>query len=158
MRSKAHTLQNVPENHTDGNDVVEIFEWESPRRKFTIVCDCKPLVEVAMGVNPLNDCSLQPGFRRLTRSLANLILGGLLPMQSHVDPILWRSRDSNKIADHLVNVTMDTKQSWEELAPPGDPRIDLTEANFVMHCDGGTRVGTCSAATRVLEAHTQTHR
>ena len=53
---------------------------------------------------------------------------------------------------------MDTKQSWEELSPPVDQNIDLTEANFVMHCDGGTRMGTCSAAAWVLEAHLQTHR
>ena len=79
-------------------------------------------------------------------------------MQPHVDPILWRSRDSNEIAGHLVNVSMDTKQSSEEVTPPADPDTDLTEANFVMHCDAGTRVGTCSAAARILEARTQTRR
>ena len=47
-------------------------------------------------------------------------------------------------------MTMDRQESWEEIIPP---TIDVADANFVIHCDGGTRASKCSAAAWLLEAH-----
>ena len=146
----------IPGNHVAAGSDCEGFQWEGPEGHFLIVCDCKPLVDVAMGTCPLTDMSLQPSSRRLTRSLATVIMKGMQPLRSHGDPVLWRKRDCNKIAYHLVNVTMDAQSSWEEVYPPSDFALNLIHANFVMHCDGGTRASQCSAGAWVLEAHVDT--
>ena len=77
-------------------------------------------------------------------------------IESHLDPILWRSRDSNKIADHLVNVTMDMGRSWQHVEP-WDPDFKLEDANVEIHCDGGRRGSACSASAWVMEAHWYRH-
>ena len=148
-----YTLENVPRTHTISEESFDFLQWVSSRGHFAIISDCKPLVEVAMGLCPLADSSLLPVFQRLTSNLSSLLLGGLKPPHQSADPVLWRSRQHNRIADHLVNVTMDLKESWEQLFLPSE---NVTNHNFVMHCDGGTRAGKCSAAAWVLEAQSTT--
>ena len=55
-------------------------------------------------------------------------------------------------ADHLANYTMDVRRSWHQFCPMPSSDVSLTEANFILHFDGGTREEDCSAAAWILEA------
>ena len=77
---------------------------------------------------------------------------GLLPNCPHLDPVIWRKREFNKKADFLVNHTMDVRGSWHQVCPIPFPDLSLSEANFIIHFDGGTRGDDCSAAAWILEA------
>ena len=66
--------------------------------------------------------------------------------------ILWRRREKDKKVDHLVNYTMDAKQSWQKSSWQTDTAPRLDNANFVIHFDGGTRGETCAASAWILEA------
>ena len=61
-------------------------------------------------------------------------------------------RENNRIADFLVNYTMDVGTGWQRDVPPALSDFSVLEANFIVHSDGGTRAGSCSAAAWFAEA------
>ena len=79
-----------------------------------------------------------PVFNRISNRLAKLMAKDVLPYRSHSDPILWKRREFNQRADYLANVTMDMPISWQKIYPAAG-ELPYTEANFVIHCDGGRR-------------------
>ena len=81
-----------------------------------------------------------------------MISEGWSPFCLSSSPVVWQRREYNKIADYIVNNTMDRKTSWQQVFEP--PLADFTplEANFICHSDGGTRAASCSAAGWFLEA------
>ena len=61
-------------------------------------------------------------------------------------PVVWRERGFNKMADYLANQAMDTRTSWKLHAPDADRLI--TRARGLIGCsDGGYRHGPNLAAT-----------
>ena len=73
------------------------------------------------------------------------------PSRDIDDPVVWHKRSFNKIADYIVNHTMDAKRSWYQKFTPPLEDFDLSSSNLVMHIDGGTRIGHCSASAWYLE-------
>ena len=88
----------------------------------------------------------------MTTRMFDLIDTGWIPHTAVSDPVLWRRREHNQIADFLVNHAMDTRSSWMTEVPPAIPDFTILDANIVCHSDGGTRAGSCSAAAWILEA------
>ena len=67
------------------------------------------------------------------------------------DPVVWRKREYNKIAEFIVNCTMDCREDLhEDCEPP--LQYDRQRVNYICHSDGGTRAENCSAAAWYLEA------
>ena len=76
---------------------------------------------------------------------------GYKPPTDISDFILWHRHEWDKVADHLVNHTMDTQRSWKHVFE-GVPNLRHTRVNYVLHLDGGVRAGQCTAAVWSLEA------
>ena len=72
--------------------------------------------------------------------------------QETADPIVWHRREYNKIADYIANHTVDVKKTWHKECRHAQPDLDLQEASFIFHSDGGTRAEQCSSAGWFLEA------
>ena len=100
----------------------------------------------------MNNDSLCPIFDRITSSLFCFFQNGLTPPCMASDPVIWHRREHNRIADFIVNCTMELGQSWLKEVPPAIPDFSPCEANFICHSDGGTRTHSCSASGWVLEA------
>ena len=66
------------------------------------------------------------------------------------DIVFWHKRAWNLRADYLVNYTMDEQTSWFQRGPL--PEAGLANSNLIVHMDGGTRAGKCSAAAWCIEA------
>ena len=82
-------------------------------------------------------------------NIFRLLDAGARPQQDHLDFITWRKRDWNKLADHLVNVTMDHKSSWnwqDEAFIKALPR-DFSQIRLLCFSDGGLRASTGAAAS-----------
>lgn len=151
-KTKHHRLEDLPESHVDDSLDQPALSWDSPVNHFVIVSDCRPLVHVTNGYSPLSSSSLLPLFHRITNNLVSLFDNGLLPNRAHLDPVIWRRREFNKKADHLVNYTMDVRRSWHQLCPVPFPDLILSDSNFIIHFDGGSRGNDCSASAWILEA------
>ena len=79
-----------------------------------------------------------------------MIQQGWCPHTPVANPVVWHRRCFNKIADHLVNHTMDSGQDWVHKFEPSEPLPD--SANFICHTDGGTRRDSCSSIGWYIEA------
>ena len=142
------TLQ-VPTVH--GENCTHIT-WERAAGCFAFIVDCHPLAETMNGRCPLHSQELVPAFERMTCRLFGLLEEGWIPNTRCSDPVTWHRRDSNKIADYLVNYTMDNQQDWSHVFIPTDAQFSEQSSNFLCHSDGGTRAGSCSAAAWYIEA------
>ena len=76
---------------------------------------------------------------------------GWAPPRRWKDPVTWKPRGYNKIADYLVNATMDLEASWTRQLQD----IPADGCNIICHSDGGTRIGRCSAAAYIVEARVE---
>eukprot|EP00959_Pyramimonas_sp_CCMP1952_P334205 6999371-Pyramimonas_sp.AAC.1 len=61
---------------------------------------------------------------------------GWAPPQAHHDPVAWRKRDYNVVADFLANYTMDSRASWSKNFDYPFPGVHRSECNVVAHSDG----------------------
>ena len=147
-RRRTTSMGDMPSSHSPPGQELE-FDFGTFRGRFVFVVDCEPLCEVVCGRSPLNDPSLEPLLVNITNSLQSILFSGWLPPQKWHDPVLWRRRAHNRLADFLVNYTMDTKQSWTSLRDIPD---NFGEHNISCHSDGGTRRGACSATGWVIQA------
>ena len=84
--------------------------------------------------------------------LAAILGRGWLPARAWDDPVIWRRRGHNAIADALANHTMNTQKSWFDVLDWPFPGHTLEDCNLLVHSDGGTRLGRCSASAWVVEA------
>ena len=134
-----------------GVDCPEIL-WESPRGRFVFIVDCQPLAQILNGEAPLQQSALQPVFERMTRNLFQMISAGWSPYCLSASPVAWHRREYNKVADYIVNHTMEKREDWMH-SRHHDTNLGI--GNFICHSDGGTRQGTCSAAGWIIEAVVQ---
>ena len=82
--------------------------WDNSCMRFRLVVDCQPLCNVLNGRTALQDETYRPLFRRLAAALDMTFRNGWQPMADWEDPVVWRKREWNGQADHLVNKAMDT--------------------------------------------------
>ena len=80
-----------------------------------------------------------------------MLAKGWNPSRDIDHAVHWRPREFNKIADYLVNHTMDSKRSWPHAFPLSERSPSFKSANLLMHLDGGSRANSCSAAAWYLE-------
>jgi hypothetical protein len=144
-----HPLEKLPTNH---GAYTPDFQWDSDSGHFCFVTDCKPLAGILNGHIALMSDDLAPILARVTASLFRLFESGWTPVKVIDDPVTWRKRDWNKIADYIVNYTMDVRRSWYQRFDSPWEGFTFREANLIIHQDGGTRVGNCSAAGWYMEA------
>eukprot|EP00973_Karenia_brevis_P043046 5960274-Karenia_brevis.AAC.1 len=65
------------------------------------------------------------------------------PPQVWQDPVWWMRRCQNRVADGLVDLTMDTRRYWRK----GFAKTEkVSDANLVVQTDGGLRDGDCATA------------
>ena len=94
--------------------------------------------------------SLRPIFVRISWSILKLHHLGWRPMQDALDCVLWSPREFNTVADHAVNVTLDSHQSW---ACSDNARLQVAFGSdcFLRLCvDGGLRGNGEAAAGLAL--------
>ena len=115
-----------------------------------LITDCKPLAGVINGETVLSEPSLAPMFERITRNIFSMFQSDWRPARDIDDMVRWQQRAWNVRADYLVNYTMESRRSWYQSGRISTE--DLANANFLVHTDGGTRAGTCSAAAWCIEA------
>ena len=149
-RIASHPLHQPPDGRGDNAPDVQ---WNSVAGRILFITDCKPLAGVVNGTTALAAPSLGPVFARTTQSLFNIMEYGWRPAQDADDMVLWHRRDWNIRADYLVNHTMDERRSWYQLFPTDS--LDMDQTNLLIHSDGGTRAGSCSAAAWCVEAVTR---
>ena len=106
-RTKSYGLENLPDTQGEGAPEI-IFQDETLR--FCFFTDCKPLAQVSNGKTLLSSQSLVAPFTRVAANLFRLLELCCKPASDVSDPVLWRRRDWNTVADHLVNYTMDRKE------------------------------------------------
>lgn len=66
--------------------------------------------------------------------------------------MIWHRRENNRIADFIVNHTMDRGSDCFHRFDAPIQNFSIHEANLLCHSDGGTRVGKCSATGWIVEA------
>ena len=93
----------------------------------------------------------RPMFDRISANLVAIIDAGWDPPQRRDDPVQWRRCERNKIADFLVNYTMDISQDWSKEFDWPFPGTSLDDCALLAHSDGGTRAHRCPASAWVVE-------
>ena len=146
-------LEGCPISHCGTLQETE-YDWHERRNCFVCIVDCTPLCDVACGYSPLAHTSseLKPMFERITENLAWMCCHGWFPPARWEDPVAWKRRHLNEIADYLVNFTMDSGTSWSREFDWPFRNVTLTDCNLVAHADGGTRANKSSASAWVVEA------
>ena len=74
---------------------------------------------------------------------------GWRPSTDVADPVIWRPRAYNTIADYLCNYTMNVRRSWRKVWPTV-PGLSHGRHNVLVFSDGGARAGDCSASAWVM--------
>ena len=143
------TLSDLPHSH--GPDT-PVLEWWRNGLCLTFIVDCKPLADVMGGHAPLKALACEPVLERMTQRLFKTFAVGWTSHRRAADPVLWHRRESNLIADFLVNYTMDIAHDWFYEYLEETAELDVLSSNLVCHSDGGTRGESCSAAAWFLEA------
>ena len=125
--------------------------WECSRRRCLFVVDCQPVQRVSAGMAPLRDAVAQPVFEGVCANLVSILGAGWAPPKAWDDPVIWRRREKNIVADFLVNRTMDSRLTWSKHVDLPASVRSVSDCNVVVHSDGGTRAGSCSATGWVVE-------
>ena len=112
--------------------------------------DCKPLQETVCGHCALLGDAQRPLLRRIASNLVEILDQEWSPPCPWHDPVLWRPRGYNVIADYLANLTMDEGVDWIREFPWPFHNCELNCCNIVSHSDGGARPN-CSAAAWLVE-------
>ena len=113
-----------------------------------IQVDCKAVAEILAGRASLQSCEHRPIFVRIARAMLKLHNSYWRPICDSLDLVLWAPREFNTVADHAVNATLDTGQSWARPVEEGELAQAFQTGSLVRLCvDGGLRRN--GAAARV---------
>ena len=97
------------------------------------------------------DPSATPLLRRTCDNVVNLLCLGWYPPLLWGDPVVWRRRQFNVIADCSVDYTMDVQKTWSlEFDWPYKDK-SLRECSLIIHSDGGARGRACAASAWIVE-------
>ena len=97
----------LPERHEITETPAAMFKWDQWHHRFLSPSDAKILVDVICGRAILKSEEDTPLLDRIVNGFCDLFnLGWSAP--SVLDgPVVWMSRDQNKVADGLADLTMD---------------------------------------------------
>jgi len=111
----------------------------------------RPVQQVSCsGYSALTE-ELRGSCARIVDSWSQALGLGWLPPKAWEDPVKWRPRKHNTVADFLVNHTMNAQETWFKLFDWPHGGHTLQEVNILIHADGGTRKGRCSASAWIAE-------
>ena len=125
---------------------VSCVAWESEKQRFQFFVDCLLLQKVACGHSLLLAGQLIPLFGRLLHDLCTVYEEGWALSNEVADPIVWKQREYNKLADYLCNETMDMRKSCLQ----EDCECGWTCQNIVIFSDGGVRSESVAASARYM--------
>ena len=137
-----HTLADIPEHTLRASEL----DWEVVCQRFVCIVDCQPLQQVLCGHSPLLNDELRPTFDIMNKNLAALLDAGWATPRLWHDPVIWRRREMNVVADDLANFTMDSARTWSRSFDWPIAGHDLRSCNLAAWSDGGTRRHACSAS------------
>ena len=83
-------------------------------------------------------------FERITSNIHAIYTAGWRPPRAYDDPIMWQGREENVVADFLANLTMDKKESWQQVCDWPFPSHKIQDCSFVVHSDGEDALGQLS--------------
>ena len=147
---RGHVLDDIPGSHAQsGMDVA--MPWGTTPRRVLFVVDCQPLQRIVCGHAPCLDPSASQLVRRTCDNIVKLMSSGWSPPDLWADPVAWRRREYNVIADHLANYTMDVQKTWSVDFDWPYPTKSLRECSLIVHSDGGARGRSCAASAWVVE-------
>lgn len=92
-------LEERPSTHCEAKREIAAYDWEGKSRRFVCIVDCQPMQAVICGHSPLLNDDLQHAFRRITNNLANIFAEEWRPPRTWHDPVQWRPRGENMVAD-----------------------------------------------------------
>lgn len=132
-----------------------LVEWDTGPKRLCGVTDCKPLACVLNGAAKVTDPATPPVFDRMAKSLFRIVVVGWQPCKNSSNITSWRKRELNLEADLFANFTMDTGESWVRLFYP-PCRLNVDNANLLVHTDGGSRVPDGAAGAWICEVYVVT--
>ena len=136
-------------------DIMEEYDlrWPGHRPRLKVILDCQPLVQILNGVHPIKH---RPGamkakdlIKTAFDHMANLFQHGVYPQENPGEYFVWRRRELNKLADHIVNQTMDRGMSWcwrDSALLKVFAETVADDKNLIVFADGGKRGGDQGAA------------
>ena len=101
--------------------------------------DCQPLARTLNGTPPWKNKWGTEVFHTTCNALRKWVVKRGLP-DLLAQPVVWRERGFNKMADYLANQAMDTRSSWKWHAPDAD-RLITRAKGLIGFSDGGYRPG-----------------
>jgi len=136
----------TPEADVILETVAPLLDWSRAAMNFAYVTDSKALHGVVCGYATLSEGKCETVAARIMDRLVDHFACKWTPPQIWKDPVQWMSRDYNKVADGLADLTMDNRRSWDKRFATA---LQLEEANLVIQTDGGLRED-CGAAAWVI--------
>ena len=118
-------------------------QWSSTRGCFLFVVDSQSLVMAVIGQAYCPASSSHDKTRCIINGLGYLMKAGLTPPAQRHDPVVWRRREFNKVADGLADLTMDRRGGWSRQYTLSK---DHSQGNCLAFSDGGKRSSCISAA------------
>eukprot|EP00973_Karenia_brevis_P030141 4153943-Karenia_brevis.AAC.1 len=106
-------------------------------------------MNIACGNTPLLTQDMRPLFERLTRKLFEIYSYEWKPPFDEDDPVQWKRRDQNKLADYLCNYSMDNQRSFVKCWMRPDA-VDYDSANVLVFSDGGCRGANAAASAWIM--------
>ena len=101
------------------------IKWWRHTGCFAFVVDCKPLAEVLKGQVPLARPDQQPIFERSSNRIGDMVQACWTPASPIAYPVMWHRREYNKVADYIVNLTMDLRNDWHKHVPLPDGNFKI---------------------------------
>ena len=95
------------EDRPDSAMELSTFDWQQSRKRFSFIVDFHAVQTTVCRHTPLLARELFSMFTKILDRVAAVMDEDWLPPQEWGDPITWRRRGRNTVADYLANWTMD---------------------------------------------------
>ena len=132
-------------------------DWHTTSKCFICVVDCLPVQGVACGHGPLLAPDLKSTFDRIAENFAAMLDASWTPPRPWMDPVMWKRRGLNTVADYLANFTMDSARSWSKSFTWPFPGMSISDCNLAAWSDGGSRRYRCAASAWIVEVGAYEH-
>ncbi len=113
--------------------------WQRNGKRIWVQVDCQTVAEVLAGRAKLDAPDLEPIFIRIARLLLRLRSLSWKPLHSALDFVIWAPREFNSVADHAVNATLDTGESWSRKHESLHSALKRERTCMKLCVDGGLR-------------------
>ena len=127
---------------------LEAEDWTWEAKGFKMVVDCQPLASVLNGETSWTDDTNQDIGKEVVNQIYTWTSRhGLDNLRAQ--PVVWRQREKNKVADYLARKAMHTKTSWCNIDSNAAALI-AQAAGIIFFSDGGFRPGKNEASAAWL--------